>query len=162
MTYIKIKRCTLFVTFCYKCIAFTCKLWNIRFTVKYTKFEDGTIYHLIAVLIVGYNTTIMLKTVTTQLATLQEEISLITKSLSDIFKPVNDTNWIKNLNPMHLNLWSMSIMSQVAKLYSVYLCKSMQCHITIISSKIREQNRENSETIVSQEKYSKMSARWHA
>ena len=46
----------------------------------------------------------------------------------------------------------MSIMSQVAKLNSVYLCKSMQSHITIISSKIREQNCENSETIVTQEK----------
>ena len=41
----------------------------------------------------------------------------------------------------------MSIMSQVAKLNSVYLFKSMQCHITIISSKIGEQIRENSETI---------------
>ena len=46
----------------------------------------------------------------------------------------------------------MSIMSQVAKLNSVHLFKSMQCHTTIISSKIREQNRENSETIVTQEK----------
>lgn len=52
-------------------------LWNIRFTVKYTKFEDGTIYHLIAVLIVVYNTTMMLKTVTTQLATLQQKYHLL-------------------------------------------------------------------------------------
>ena len=37
----------------------------------------STIYHLIAVLIVGYNTTMMLKTVTTQLATLQQKYHLL-------------------------------------------------------------------------------------